>query len=298
MKRKLIILLMILSLLPVIQPSQKANANEKDSEPINTVTMDEPPFKYYISDNVESTESADISPLKLKKVLAKANNIVDDERWFKKNRLSMNTYKVPNLVIDVLGNVPDGIDLTWNGLIITQAFYDSTYTYCTYGANYAESYILNIYDSKTLELLYSMDFSNYIYSPKYVKADINYIDQQVVWATIKDNILYVSHAHASYAYSSNNMNAYITAIDLSDMSILWRTKGLVCNSYNFLVIDNVIICGYGFTDEKDYLYQINMNNGKVLSKVLMKSAISYIIKKGNSLYIRTYNTDYKFTISN
>ncbi len=40
------------------------------------------------------------------------------------------------------------------------------------------------------------------------------------WAVIKDNVLFISHCHKTYAKSSNNMNAYITAIDLSDMSIM------------------------------------------------------------------------------
>ncbi len=167
------------------------------------------------------------------------------------------------------------------------------------GVKYSHSGILAIGSGiffRHTPKLCAYDFSNYRYSPKYIKADYDYIEQKIDWAAIKDNILYVSNAHSTYAKSSKNMNAYITAINLDDMSILWRTKALVCNSSNFVITDGIIICGYGFTDESDFLYQIDMNTGNVVSKTFLKTAASYIMKKGNSLYVRTYNTDYKFSI--
>lgn len=68
------------------------------------------------------------------------------------------------------------------------------------------------------------------------------------------------------------------------------------NSKNFLVIDDVIHSGYGFTAEPDFLYQINRYTGKVLEKTLLKSAPGYLIKKDSILYVRTYNTDYQFMV--
>ncbi|SFR75976.1 hypothetical protein [Anaeromicropila populeti] len=294
MKKRVLIFLTILCMLTIMGSKyQDMGVIEAYSEGNKTVAMDKPPFRYYLSGKAVTKKT---SALNLKVKSSKANNITDDEEWFTKNKLTMNTYEVPNPYADTLGNVPDGIDTYWNDLMITAAFYDSSYIYCTYGSNFIEGYVLNVYDAKTLEIMYSLDFSEYRYAPDYIKGDYDYVQQKINWAAIKNNILYVSHSHSTYAKSSMNKNAYITAIDLSDRSILWRTKALVCNSYNFVIVNNVILCGYGFTAEPDYLYQLNISNGKVLKKTKVKSAISYIVKKGSAVYVRTYNTDYKFKI--
>lgn len=113
---------------------------------------------------------------------------------------------------------------------------------------------MNIYDRNSLEIIYTLDFSNYCYAPEYISEDYYLTKQKIDWVVIKDNILFVSNSHITYAISSNNMNAYITAIDLSDMALIWRTDSLVSNAINFQIIDDVIISGYGFTDEPDFLY--------------------------------------------
>lgn len=260
---------------------------------VNPVLMDTPPFSYYISQKVIDANS---NSIKLSLISSETNEIIDDENWFIDNNLSINTYSVPNSFRSINGNLPNGIDTIWDRLIITAAFYDDNYIYSTYGNNFSEGYILNIYDIETLRILYTIDFSSYNYSPDYIDEDYDYIQQKINWAEIKNNILYISHSHNTYAKSSNNMNAYITAIDLSDMNILWRTDALVSNSNNFLIIEDVIISGYGFTDEPDYLYQININTGETLDTIPLKTAATYIIKKDQSLFVRTYNTNYVFDI--
>ncbi|HEX3022909.1 MAG TPA: hypothetical protein VHP81_11005 [Lachnospiraceae bacterium] len=295
MRKKLITTIIALLILTTIVDVSKVGMEvmAASEEEISTILMGRPTFRYFMSDKVIDVGN-DSLELKLKS--SKTNKITDDEEWFSRNKLTINIYDVPSPANHYTGNLPDGLDLYWGDLVITSAFYDTSYIYCTYGADYSQGYILNIYDVKTLDLVYSLDFSNYRYSPKYIEEDYDYIEQQIKWATVKDNILYISHSHWTYAKSSKNMNAYITAIDLTDMSILWRTKALVSNAYNFIVIDDVIFSGYGFTNERDYLYQIDMNTGKILDKTLLKSSVSYIVKKGNALYVRTYNTDYKFDI--
>ncbi len=264
---------------PVITPStENIEYTEVDYSPILIST---PPFSYYMSDTAIEKEN---SSIKLNMTLCEPNEITDITEWFTNNNLSLS----PNQ--NNAENSSDGVDITSN------VFWDDTYFYEIGGADYIDGNILDIYDAASNNLLYSLDFSNYIYSPDYKEEDYDFIQQKIKWATIKDDVLYVSHSHSTYAESSNNMNAYITAIDLSDMSILWRSDALVCNSKNFLIIDNVIISGYGFTAEPDFLYQINRNTGEVLEKTLLKSAPDYIIKKDSVLYVRTYNTDYKFMV--
>ncbi len=294
MKNRVRSIAMILVLLTVIIINPMAGTAKAGTRDDTSILLDQPAAHYYMAKGKENNKK--VAPLKLTVKFSKANGITDEENWIKKNKLSLNTYTVPNPNQITSGNLPEEIDTFWGDLSITAAFYDKAYIYCTYGSNFSEGYLLNIYDYKTKERLYSLDFLNYRYSPDYIKADFDYVQQRINWAAIKDGILYVSNSHNTYAKSSNNMNAYITAIDLADMSVIWRTDALVSNSNNFLIIDNVILCGYGFTDEKDYLYQINRNNGKILKKTSVKSAITYMVKKGTSLYVRTYNTDYIFKI--
>lgn len=271
-----------------ITPAVNDNNTEDKS-----VILDTPPFQYYLSDKAKMKEK---HPIKLNLISEEPNEITDDDKWFTNNELTNHTFGVSDIFRNIGGNLPEGIADMCGDLIITSAFYDDSYIYCVYGSNFGEGYLLNIYDAVSLEMVYTLDFSNYRYAPEYVNEDYDYIEQKINWAAIKDNILYISHSHNTYAKSSNNMNAYITAIDLSDMSILWRTDALVSNAYNFQIIDDVIICGYGFTAESDYLYQIDIFSGAILDKIQLKTSASYIIKKDNMLYVRTYNMDYKFEI--
>ncbi len=259
----------------------------------NTIILETPPINYYLSKKVTPKE---VKPLKIEQQSKKSNNIIDDEKWFKDNKLTYNTYEVPNSLRNIKGNVPNFVGATFNDLLITKAFYDESYIYCTYGNDYSEGYILNVYSKKTKKQLYSFDFSNYRYSRDFVDKDYDYVEQAVDWATIKNNTLYVSNSHYTYAESSCNMNAYITAISLDNYEILWRSKPLVSNVQNFIIINDVIVCGYGFTDEQDYLYQLNLYTGKTIKQIPIKSAASYIVKKGNYLFVRTYNTDYVYKI--
>ena len=280
---------------PPLQPvNEEASPDVNDNSTADMpVILDTPPFQYYLSDKSEIKEK---HPIKLDLISEEPNEITDDDKWFTNNELTDHTMKVSNIFRNIDENLPEGISDMCGDLIITSAFYDDSYIYCVYGQNYGEGYLLNIYDASSLEMVYTLDFSNYCYAPDYINEDYDYIKQKINWATIKDNILYISQSHNTYAKSSDYMNAYITAIDLSDRSIVWRTDALVSNAYNFQIIDDIIICGYGFTDEPDYLYQIDIFSGAILDKIKLKTSASYIIKKDNVLYVRTYNMDYKFKI--
>ncbi len=249
----------------------------------NPVLMPVPPFSYYISDaaKADAASQAETSAFKLTMTFNEPNKITDTDKWFTNNQLSLNPTGETS---------PDEI------ASFTTAYGDGTYFYQIEGIDYSGGIFLNIYATGSDKLLYSLDFSNYLYSPEYKEEDYNFIQQKIQCAAVQDNILYVSHSHSTYAESSNNMNAYITAIDLSDMGILWRSDALVCNSMSFVIVNDVIICGYGFTAEPDFLYQIDCNTGKVLEKTPLKSAPEYIIKKDSTLFVRTYNTDYQFVI--
>jgi hypothetical protein len=165
-----------------------------------------------------------------------------------------------------------------------------------YGTNYSDSYILRIYDSSTNTVVYTLDFTNYMYEPNTTNEEALGFPQQINWASIKDGVLYVSNRHRTYASTTNNKNAYITAIDLKDMHVIWRSAALVSNAENFVVLDDFIVCGYGFTDENDYLYELSKSTGTVINSIPLYSAPSYLIQKDNQIFVRTYNMDYVFDI--
>lgn len=223
-----------------------------------TVVLENPSWEYYIAKETV-TEAA---PYQLAIIEENTNDITDTEEWFAE--------------IGLIGWEPfvEESDGEYLGLVSS------------------ESYV-NIY--KGGQFIKSLDFSNYLYSDDYIEEDIAFVEETVGSAVINDDILYVSTFHYTYAASAPS-NAYITAISLEDYSVIWKSQPLVCNSYNFTIIEDVLFCGYGFTDEEDYLYQLDKKTGVVLDKTKLKSKPDYIVYKDGNLYVRTYNTDYVFGI--
>jgi outer membrane protein assembly factor BamB len=125
------------------------------------------------------------------------------------------------------------------------------------------------------------------------------------WALVDGDRLYVSHAHPTYAASSRGVNAYITALRIPDGAMLWRSQPLVHNGHNFALVPTstdpatnrpVLITGYGFTAEADWMYVLDAENGAVLNKTKVLSGPEYIVPQGEIVYVRAYNRDYAFRL--
>jgi hypothetical protein len=155
-------------------------------------------------------------------------------------------------------------------------------------ANSADlSYKYNILQLKTPDgSKNNYDFSAFAKSPEAPSFAQGFIH----YAAIKNDILYVSIAHRTYS-SSNPDTAFILAVDLEG-NVLWRSKTLVCNAQNFLIIDDTIICGYGFSGEPDFIYTIDINTGEVVDKISLRSGPDYFILSDGVIRLSTYNTDY------
>ena len=65
---------------------------------------------------------------------------------------------------------------------------------------------------------------------------------------------------------------------------------------NFLVKGDVIFCGYGFTAEDDYLYQLDKNTGEVIDRLPLKKMPDLMTEKDDRLYVHTYSYDYVIEI--
>jgi len=88
----------------------------------------------------------------------------------------------------------------------------------------------------------------------------------------------------------------VTAIEVRGLKPLWHSAPLVSNANNFEVVGEYLITGYGFTDEPDFLYLLRRRDGEAVGKIPLKSGPDYIIRQGDRLYVRTYNTDYIFQL--
>jgi hypothetical protein len=256
------------------------------------VVIERPDFseKFSLVDSIAAFD------LQISQLSCTSNDITDVDEWFARNNISVPTYTVYNEFRKIQGNVPENVPKTLNGLRITDGFnYDNGDIYF-YGPNFGEKNMVLITDATKQRIAHLLDFSNFRLAPNTLPGDEDYVNQSVNWAIVEDDILYVSHGHSTYAKSSYGQNAYISAIDLKTYKIKWTTDPLTCNS-NFVLSGDAIICGYGFTEEPDYMYVIDKSSGQRTQRISISSGPDYIIQKDNLLYVRTYNTDCVFQIN-
>ncbi|WP_455615163.1 hypothetical protein [Eisenbergiella sp.] len=229
--------------------------------------------------------------LKLEQVLEKPNAIIDTEEWFTENGIEKPFYDVFDINQDTPGNLPEGIPLVEeNGLSVVGADFDEDWVYVVYGEGYWEGYVLKIFDRESLAPAGTVDFTAY----RYVDDTASF-EQRLWWARIQDGVLYASFGHGTYSADAP-FHAYVVAVGLDSGRVLWKSEPLVSNAYNFEIIGDILISGYGFTQEDDYLYQLDIGTGKIVGQIPVKSKPDYIIRKGDVLYVRTYDTDYRFHI--
>lgn len=243
--------------------SQEKNismAAPADLGAIRQIHMENPSWEYYCA--MEPASLA--APLKLTKLTQEANQITDTDDWFEKNNLSLN--------VEDSGKYGLGIPSDENG------------GKCR----------IQVVDGEKGEV-FELDFSDFEYAGDFKQSEKEFVRQQIRYAQIKDHILYLSIGHLTYAESSPH-NAYVAAVDLAEKKLLWKSQPLVSNAANFVIKGDVLLCGYGFTAEPDYIYQLDLGSGKVIDKTAVKSKADYLILKDNILYVRTYNTDYTFRI--
>ncbi|MCH5253457.1 MAG: hypothetical protein J1F41_00935 [Lachnospiraceae bacterium] len=238
---------------------------EGDTVETIQVLVENPSLEYYLASEIFSEEEMSLT---LEQLTQETNEITDTEAWFSQNGLSQ-------------------ID-TWR-------MEDETYRYEITGDDGSSGYFLHIYRKEDNAYLYCLDFSDYRYAGDFIEADRDFIEQRIWWAQTVDDILYVAIGHNTYTKSAPS-TGYLVAIGLNDMSVIWKSEPCVTNARTFEIIDNTIICGYGFTDEPDYLNLINRLDGSLVEKIPIKSMAEYIICKDDILFVRTYNTNYTFQI--
>ncbi|HRD68155.1 MAG TPA: PQQ-binding-like beta-propeller repeat protein [Candidatus Competibacter sp.] len=268
-------------------------ASRTPLEDRNLTTLPAPPFRHYLS--APDRETA-IHPLTLKPVSAKPNRITDGDEWFGANGLALPAYEVPNPFQNKPGNLPEFVPEKFGDQLLIKAIRCQDAVLLVYGADFSDGRYLIALDPASGEFLYGFDFIHYLRSPKSRERDQAFVDQAIKWAWQENRVLYVSHAHSTYASASGGSNAYITALDTATGAVLWRSQPLVANAANFELAGDTLIAGYGFTAEPDYLYLLDKKTGAVYERIKLKSGPEYILLKGDQLYVRTYDTDYRFRV--
>ena len=241
------------------------------------------------------------SSISLKQLSVTPNQITDEDNWFAKNELNTEciTYSFFGYKSDLPENqekkglFPNTIFGIYH-IIYAEEYKDYWAVYYAERDGYVGVKALSLYD-KRLNNIATIDFSAFNYAPRIKEGDEDYVFQTISQAHLVGDILYIQHGHNTYASSSYNQNAYISAINITNGNILWTTKPLTCNS-TFVILDNCILCGYGFTAEPDYLYVLDINTGARLKQYKVAKAPEILIVKDNLLYVRTYNKDYVFQI--
>lgn len=150
-------------------------------------------------------------------------------------------------------------------------FYDDEYEYQWVGD------ALYIYEKETESCLYVLSYP----------TDKWYVNGNN--ACLKDGIFYGGSVMNGYAQPNT---CFLFAYDLDQDELVWRSADQSYNSMNFLVKGDVILCGYGFTEEDDYLYQINRNTGEIIDRLLLKKKPDLLIEQDGKLYVHTYSYDY------
>ena len=112
-------------------------------------------------------------------------------------------------------------------------------------------------------------------------------------ARLENGIFYGASVMNGYAQPDT---CFMFAYDLENEKLLWRSADQTYNSMNFLVKGDVIFCGYGFTAEDDYLYQLDKNTGEVIGRLSLKKMPDLMAEKDDKLYVHTYSYDYVIEI--
>lgn len=193
-----------------------------------------------------------VEPLKLQIISEEYNNIDWANDWYERENLSL----------PMIGN-------EWNH------FYDDTYEYL-----WADDE-LYIFDRQI-----SNSDTHCLYVLQY-PTDKWYINGNNAW--LKDGIFYGASVTNGYAGPDS---CFMFAYDLEQDKLLWRSADQSYNSMNFVVKGDVILCGYGFTSEEDYLYQINRNTGEILDRLELKKMPDLLVEQDGKLYVHTYSYDY------
>jgi hypothetical protein len=232
---------------------------------------------------------------RLKLVRKKKNTNADPKSWFKELGIEPPESPMPQVTQDSL---PGGAPLRIAGLPALEVVYFKDPPMVIYGQDFIQKRVVFRAGrgENNEHPAYCFDFSKWVRGGKFTPI-IHTEEEQGE----KNTTLYVSTGIAGYAKEAGGKTAYLSAIDTKTGKLIWQTTPLVANCPNFVVLDDVIICGYGFTKEPDFLFVIDKKTGRTLQKIPVTSGPEYIHFQGDgteesAIFVRCYDTDYVFDV--
>ncbi len=241
-------------------------SEERDKSAVKAAVVPNPSWKSFSNGAYKDVDREYIS---LKKTSEEKTDWLDTEKWAARNGFELR-----------LMPYSDG------------EYYYEPYAPVDFGYMYNS---LRIYDADKDELLYDLDLHTLINGPDEERGKEAAVTEYIRWARMYEGLLYIAAGHNTYA-SSESESSYMIAIDPEKHEAVWRSDPLVSNALNFEIVDDTIICGYGFTAEDDYIYLLDRYDGKTVDRIRVNSGPDQFEVAGGTLYVATYNTAYTFRI--
>lgn len=220
----------------------------------------------YMADGIFDTLTE--SPIKLTEVEKESSDCLFADEWSKRTGIA--------LPEDLYG----------------EGYSDQSYYYVADNSADEGRLALEVSEAGSYNLVGTYDFASYLYTPVPGNA---FTTLEIPYAVIYDGVLYTEIAHRTYS-ADQPYTGFIVAVEVETGKLLWRSEMLLANGRNFVVGEDTIICGYGFTAEEDYMYVLSRHSGAVLEKRKLKSGPDYFIPVEESLYVLTYNTAYQYKV--
>jgi hypothetical protein len=105
---------------------------------------------------------------------------------------------------------------------------------------------------------------------------------------IEDSLLYFNLACPSYSKEMGGNCSKLYCLNVNTGELLWKSNSLSSNG-GFILYEDLIVSGYGFTDELDYVYLIDKNSGRRLASYKLNKMTVYFEFKDDELYVIDYN---------
>jgi hypothetical protein len=260
---------------------------------VPVVTVEAPPFAPATPSRVKGTAVEGRTVLRLRKVSETPNQVTDEAAWFAAHGVSLPT--LGGSGPGGAGPRPPAVPASFHGepfLVALETSDEGLLALYGSAADGARWVVLLGDDGQARSAL---DFAAFRRAP-IVNDDERFVTQGVHWAVLSKGVLYVSSYHRTYAKSSGGANAFVTAVDPATGAIRWQSAPLVANAADFLLWDGFVVTGYGFTAEPDHVFVLDQATGATLATTPVKSGPAFLVRKGDRLLVRTYDTDVVFDV--
>lgn len=118
-------------------------------------------------------------------------------------------------------------------------------------------------------------------------ADVRYDHKQLFW----------NFSCITYASRLENKCNQLFCYDLQEKTLRWKSDYLSSRDI-FTLDDRYVYSGYGFTNEPDFVYLIDRNDGKTLSQCPVASAPQYMQLTNDGLFVEDYRKNgYLFRVT-